>query len=131
MATIRREISIANSADRVWDAMRDFFAVHERVAPGFVVQLERDGADRMLVFSNGSQAREALVSSDDAARRLVYAVIGGRLRAHSAAVEILEHEAGTCRLVWTTDLLPDELAPYIESQMDLAGPIMQRTLERQ
>ncbi len=37
MASIQRAIVLDAPAERVWDAIRDFGAVHERVAPGFAV----------------------------------------------------------------------------------------------
>lgn len=37
MATIRKEIPITASADKVWDVIRDVGAIHIRLAPGFVV----------------------------------------------------------------------------------------------
>jgi hypothetical protein len=33
------------------------------------------------------------------------------------------------RLVWTIDLLPDELGPIVGGMMDHAVPIMKKTLE--
>ena len=48
MATNRREVSIDAPAAKVWDAVRDFAHVHERVAPGFLIRLESDKGDRVL-----------------------------------------------------------------------------------
>jgi hypothetical protein len=36
MATVTKEFFIGASPDKVWDARRDFHAVHMRVAPGFL-----------------------------------------------------------------------------------------------
>ncbi|HKA16182.1 MAG TPA: hypothetical protein VKH41_14260 [Myxococcota bacterium] len=46
MASIHREIPIEACPERVWDAVRDVGAIHERLAPGFVTgtQLEDGGA---------------------------------------------------------------------------------------
>jgi hypothetical protein len=38
-------------------------------------------------------------------------------------------DAGHCRVVWTIDLLPDELAPAIAGMMDHATGFMKKTLE--
>jgi len=78
VATICKELSIDAGAAAVWNALRDFGAVHERVAPGFVVATQFDGDARIVTFGNGTSAREQLIASDDAARRLVYGVVGGR-----------------------------------------------------
>ena len=128
MATNRREVSLNVPAAAVWDAIRDFGQVHTRVAPGFLVKGELDGGDRVLTFFNGMVARERLVTCDDAHRRLVYAVVDGRPAHYNAAVEVLPDGASTCRLVWTIDLLPDELGPIVGGMMDHALPLMEKTL---
>jgi carbon monoxide dehydrogenase subunit G len=131
MASIRREISIDAGPEHVWEAIRDFGAVHRRVAPGFVTDLRLDGEARIVTFANGSVARELLVDSDDEARRLVYAIVGSRFTAHSASVQVLGEAGGRSRLVWITDMLPNELADYVGKQMDEAAPIMGGTLARE
>jgi hypothetical protein len=68
-----------------------------------------------------------LVDSNDQARRLVYAVVGGRLTAHSASVQVFAEGKGT-RIVWIADFLPNELQPYIAGQMDEAAEAMKRAL---
>jgi hypothetical protein len=123
MASIRKEIPVSASAEATWDAIRDFGAVHERVAPGFVTGLVLEDDARVVTFANGTTARELLVDCDDSARRLVYAIVGGRVRTHSASVTVETAPAG-CRVIWTTDVLPHELAPYISAQMDEAASIM-------
>ncbi len=131
MATIRKTLLVAAPVDRVWDALRDFAAVHERLAPGFVIAAQLDGEScRVVTFFNGLTAREQLVSCDDATRRLVYAVVGGRLSHHNAAAEVSEDGPGRTRFVWTTDLLPDAMAPAIEAMMTRGAEVMKDTLER-
>lgn len=127
MATLRKEISVSTGAVSVWDAMRDFGAVHTKVAPGFLTGLAMDKRDRVLTFFNGMVARERLVTLDDEARRLVYAVIGGQASHYNAAVQVFAERDGS-RIVWTVDLLPDELAPAIGAMMDQAAIAMKKTL---
>ncbi|MDP1961114.1 MAG: SRPBCC family protein [Reyranella sp.] len=129
MATLRKEIAIANGATSVWHALRDFGQVHTRVAPGFLIDLQMDNGDRILTFFNGMVARERLVTRDDETCRLVYAVIDGQASHYNAAVQILPEGDGRSRLAWQIDLLPDELAPAIEGLMDQATGIMKKTLE--
>jgi len=131
MASIHKEIPIAASAEAVWDAVRDFGAVHLRVAPGFVVDARRDGDARIVTFANGAVAREVLVDCDDHRRRLVYAIAPNERIAHySAAIEVADDGNCDCRVFWTVDLLPDTLAPYIAAQMELGAEAMRRTLDR-
>ncbi len=130
MASLRREIRLANSAARVWDAIRDFHAVATRVAPGFLKKSVPDGHARIVTFTNGLEAREDLVSSDDATRRLVYAISNARLPHYNAALEIFASDDKNCRVIWTVDLMPDAMATQIGEQMDAAIKVMKPTLER-
>ncbi len=129
MASIHKEFEVAAAADDIWDAVRDFAAVDSRLAPGFVTRSVMDGDSRLITFSNGTSAREILVDSDDTKRRLVYAVISERIRQHSASVQILESGNGRSRFIWTVDVLPNEIAPYISGQMDLSIAAMKKKLE--
>ncbi len=76
MACIRREILVEARAENVWAAVRDVGAVHERLAPGFVVDTRLEGDARVVTFANGLVARELIVDVDDDARRLSWAVVG-------------------------------------------------------
>jgi hypothetical protein len=78
MATLRREIPVASGATTVWQKLRDFGAVHTKVAPGFLTDLTMDKGDRILTFFNGMVARERLVTLDDETCRLVYSVVEGQ-----------------------------------------------------
>ncbi|MGN6117219.1 MAG: SRPBCC family protein, partial [Nitrobacter sp.] len=80
MASIYKEIALDARADDVWDAIRDFGAVHRRVAPGFLLDARLDGDARIVTFSNGTVAREVLVTCDDTRKRLVYAVASERVK---------------------------------------------------
>ena len=129
MATIRKEFSLRSNLERVWDALRDFPAVHERLAPGFVLDTKMDGDTRVVTFANGSVARETLVAIDENNRRLVYTIRSERLTHHNASAEVSARGADQCRFVWITDVLPDAIAPYISSQMDLGVEAMKAALE--
>src|SRR5580692_313485 len=100
MASIHRDIPIDARPEDVWAAVRDFGAVHRRLAPGFVVDARLDGEARIVTFANGMVARELLVDCDDTRRRLVYAVISERVKQHSASVQVLPDGDAGSRLVW-------------------------------
>src|ERR1700687_1580536 len=121
MASIHRDILIDARAEDVWAAVRDFGAVHRRLTPGFVLDAQLDGDARIVTFAHGTTARERLVDGDDAWRRLVYAVISERVKQHSASVQIIPDGDARTRLVWIVDVLPHEIAPYIDAQMEQAG----------
>jgi len=130
MASIRKEIVIEASAAKVWDALRDFHAVDARLATGFVMKSVPDGNARILTFSNGSVAREELVSIDDSTQRLVYAICTSeRLSHYQGAAQVFAEGDKNCRFVWIVDVLPEEMAGYIKDQMSLAVPLMKKRLE--
>jgi hypothetical protein len=120
MASIHKDIPIDADPDHVWAAVRDFGAVHLRLAPGFVLDARLDGDARIVTFANGTVANELLVDCDDTRRRLVYAVISERVKHYNASVQVLADGDARSRLVWTVDLLPNGIAPYIAGQMEQA-----------
>ena len=130
MASIHRDIPIDARAEDAWAAVRDFGAVHRRLAPGFVLDARLDDNARIVSFSNGTTARELLVDCDDTRRRLVYAVASERVRHYNASVHVIADGETRARLIWIVDLLPNEIAPYIAGQMDQAALAMQKTLDR-
>ena len=132
MASIHKHILIDTDPDIVWDAVRDVGAVHTRVAPGFLTGCRMEDAPlaRVVSFANGMEARELIVDIDDAARRLVWAVVGGRMLHHNASMQVVADGAGRTRVVWIADLLPNELAPVIAGMIDQGLAAMKKTLER-
>ena len=88
MASIHKDILIDASPDDVWDAVRDFGALHTRLVPGFVTDTKLDGDARIVTFANGTVAREMLVDCDDTRRRLVYAIVSERIKQHSASAQV-------------------------------------------
>lgn len=126
MASIHNDIPLDAPARDVWDAVRDFGALPQRLVPGFVTDCKRDGDARIVTFANGSVARETLVDCDDARQRLVYAIDNERLKHYSASVQVIAQDERTCRLVWIIDMLPNELAPYVEGQTKEAAAAMHR-----
>lgn len=133
MASIHKQVLIECDPDAVWDAVRDVGAVHTRVAPGFLTACRIEDAPRarVVTFANGMEARELIVDVDDAARRLVWAVVGGRLTHHNASMQIIAEGADHARVVWVADLLPNELAPVIAGMIDQGLAAMKSTLARQ
>src|SRR6201982_2504499 len=116
MASIHKDIPIDAHPGEVWDAVRDFGAVHRRLVQAFVLDARLDGDARIVTFANGTVARELLVDCDDARQRLVYAVISERIKQHSASVQVTADGEMRTRLIWIVDVLPNEIAPYIDGQ---------------
>ena len=129
MATIYKEFTVEAGVDRVWDALRDFGAVHRRLAPGFVIDCEADEDVRTVTFANGFVARELLMGIHEPARRLSYTVVGGRASHHHASAQLFAQGEGRTRFVWITDVLPNELGGFIDAMMTQGMEVMKRTLE--
>ena len=126
MASIRKDFSLAAPEDSVWDALADFGALHTRLVPGFVTDTKLDGNSRIVTFANGAVAREILVTSDPARRRLVYAIAPNERIVHYNGSAEVSADGERTRCVWTVDLLPDALAGYVSSQMDLGVEAMRK-----
>ena len=131
MASIHKDIPIDAHPDDVWAAVRDFGALHTRLVPGFVRDTRLEGEARIVTFANGTVARELLVDCDDARRRLVYAAVSERVKHYSASVQVAADGGARARLLWIVDLLPHEIAPYVDGQMAQAALAMQKALGRQ
>jgi hypothetical protein len=131
MATIYKEFVVQAGVDQVWDALRDFGAVHQRLAPGFVTdcRLEEEGA-RVVTFANGAVARELLVGVDESARRLCYTVAGSQAAHHNASAQVFAEGPERTRFVWITDVLPHEHAKYIDAMMAQGAEVMKSALAR-
>ena len=129
MASIHKEISIDAPPGAVWDALRDWGAVHERLVPGFVVDTRLDGEDRIVTFFNGAVVRELLVDLDEEARRLAWSVREGPYSHHNGVAQVFDAEDGGTRFVWTADLLPNEAAAPTSEMMQQGIETVKRTLE--
>jgi len=129
MATLRKELRVNVSPEQVWDAVRDVGALHTRLVPGFVVGTELEGDVRVVTFGNGLVVREPIVTVDDEARRLVWGATGGRTTHYNAALEVAALEDGSL-VIWTIDLLPNDMAGAVGAMQDQGLAAMKRALER-
>ncbi len=131
MASIHKEILIKACPDDVWAAIRDVGAVHERLTPGVLVAARLDGDARVVTFANGAVVRELIVDIDEKARRFAYAAVGGRTTHHNASMQVFAEGEDHSRLVWITDLLPNEVAAVISELVEQGASVMKQTLETQ
>jgi len=129
MASIHREVVIDAPPERVWDALRDVGAIHQRLAPGFVTDVKLEPGARMVTFGNGMVVREIIVDVDEDARRVAWSATGGPLSHHNASAQVFAEGAGRTRFVWIADLLPNEMAPPIAGMIDQGMGVIQKTLE--
>jgi hypothetical protein len=132
MASVRHEIIIEASPEYVWDVLRDVGAVHKRLLPGRVADSRVQDGQRFLTFPDGHVIRELIVAVDDGARRLAYSVVeGARPPAdyHHASFEVRPEGGRTSRLIWTTDVLPHDLAAVIRIRMERGAAEMKESIE--
>ena len=130
MATIYREFEVAAPAPLVWEALRDVGAVHERLARGFVVDTVLLDDVRTVTFANGAVVRERIVAIDESHRRIAYCVVDGRPLHHNACFQVFEVSPQVARLVWVTDLLPEEVRAPLEQMVDQGVRAIQRTFDQ-
>lgn len=129
MASIRKQVLIEASPDDVWDAVRDWGALHERLVPGFVTDACVEDGARVVTFFTGAVLREVIVTVDDEERRLVWSIVDGPYRHHNGSVEVLDEPGGGTRYVWRTDLLPDDAAERTDEMMERGIGVAKETLE--
>ncbi|MFZ3329111.1 MAG: SRPBCC family protein [Candidatus Acidiferrales bacterium] len=129
MASICKEILVEAHPDDVWAAVRDFGMVHRRLAVGFVADTRLDGDARIVTFANGLVVRELLIDLDDDARRVVYSIVQGKPTHHNASMQVFAAGDGRTRLVWITDLLPNEAAEPFRSMIEQGAAAMKQALE--
>ena len=130
MGSIRKQIEVDAAPDDVWEAVRDFGALHDRLVRGFVTDTQLDGNDRIVTFANGLVQREPLVALDDESRRLVYSATDSLLGAthYNAAVEVSSGPNDGSTICWVIDFLPDEIAGSLDMAMERGAEAMRTTL---
>jgi carbon monoxide dehydrogenase subunit G len=129
MATITKSVDVTLNPAQVWDAVRDWGHVHQRLCPDVLTDCQVEEGARVVTFAGGLVAKERIVTVDDEARRLVWAVVGSQMLSHhNGAMQVLDDGAGS-RIVWTADILPHDTAERVAGFMDLGCAAMKAKLE--
>ncbi|MEV0770435.1 SRPBCC family protein [Nocardia salmonicida] len=131
MASVHKEFLVDAAPDEVWDVLRDFGAVHERLAPGFVTDTRLDADTRTVTFADGTVVAERLVDLDPVSRRVAYTVVGGSLHPshHHAWMQAVPEADGRTRFIWHTDVLPEALAAPIAESVEHGATVIHSALE--
>jgi carbon monoxide dehydrogenase subunit G len=129
MACIRKEVVVEMPEEGVWAAVRDVGQVHKRLVPGVLTDAHLENGARIVTFANGLVVRELIVDVDDTTQRFAYAAVGGRTTHHNASIQVLSEGKHRCRVVWITDLLPEDMAAPIAALVEQGATVMKRTLE--
>ena len=128
VTSIDRHVIVDVPPEQAWDALRDFGALHTRLARGFATDCRLEGSDRVVTFANGTILRERLIAIDEERRRVVWTILDGPFTHHNGAAQVSD-EGGRTRFEWTTDLLPDELHDGIAAAMERGLAAIKETLE--
>lgn len=128
MASICIETPIDTAPDKAWEALRDWGALHERLAPGFVTATTVEGDDRIVTFFTGTTVRERILDVDEKRRRLAWSIVDGPYEHHNGAAQVIERDGSTV-FVWTTDLLPHAAADRTRELMQRGCEVIKATLE--
>jgi hypothetical protein len=130
MATVRKDILTKASVVQVWDAIRDYGALHTRLVPGFVTDTRLEPGARIVTFGNGAVLREPIVTLDESTRRLVWSSEGGRATHYNSSVQVFTDADGGTRVTWISDFLPDILAKEMGAAMEAGATVMKKTLDK-
>ena len=129
MASIRKEMRIDAPVERVWDALKDVGALHTKLVPGFMKDTQMEGNTRVVTFGNDMVAREEIVERGCRAATRGVGIVGQQFRHYSGAACVESDPKGGSRFIWTTDLLPDELAAQVDQMMTAGIAVVKQTME--
>ena len=128
MTTLIQTIDVDLPAQAAWQRVREFGQAH-RLFAGVLKDCTLEGDSRVVTFANGMVVRERLLGIDEAHRRIAYTASGGRTTHHNASLQVMEAGAARCRVVWTLDFLPDEVAPAIGGLVAAGSAALKKSLE--
>lgn len=115
MATIRRQIRVARTAEQVWTVLGDPATIGQWF-PGIetcVMSEDDDGLIRTVTVGSGMQLVERIVTVDSIAHRFQYRISGGVFKEHLGTIDAIDLDDGTSLLVYGTDAKPDVMALVI------------------
>jgi len=111
MATVRREIRIAASAEEVWKVVGKPEILYLWF-PGITASVV-DGTTRVITTGTGIPMPEEIITNDALQRRFQYRITAALFREHLATVDVLDVGDGTCMVVYSTDAEPAVMALVI------------------
>lgn len=125
MASIVLEEAVAAAPERVWAALADFANAHRPFA-GVLTDCRLESDDvRVATFANGQQVRERLIGIDHDRRRIAYSALS--FAHHNATFEV-RADGGGSRVIWSCDVLPNEVAAQVRPLMEAGLTAAKRNL---
>ena len=129
MASVLREFTIETSADKAWGIIGDFEHGPLKLAPSVFVGCSMEPENtRLLTFSDGTKAKEQLISRDDKLRRGVWRWVDGNVIHDNTTMQVFPEGEDRCRVIWVHDVLPDSAAEWLAPTMDKLVPLFQQSL---
>ncbi len=119
MTAIVKEINLPLSADALWEKIADVGEIN-RFRP-LITACRLDGDTRFCTMANGAEIEEIITSIDSEHRRVGYTISKAPFPFdfHSGSMQVTPDDDGS-RLVWITDIKPDELAGQLGPLLDQA-----------
>ncbi len=110
MASIYREFDVDAPVEKVWAAIADVGAPNKLIT--FLGEVTLEGDRRSCQRGDMGKLEELIVSVDDENRRVVYSIRESpfNFTHHNASMQALPNGNGGTRIVWVTDVKPDEAA---------------------
>ena len=110
MASVSMKTTLNASADKAWDAIRDFGGIGKFVASIATCEVTGSGvgATRRIEFEGGGAIVERLESLDDASRTLTYSIIEGELpfENYLSTMSVRDLGQGRCEVSWASTFDP-------------------------
>jgi len=73
--------------------------------------------------------RELTLELNEELRRYSWTARGGLATHHNASLQVFENADGSSRIVWITELLPNDLHDALGALVDAGAAVMKKTLE--
>lgn len=115
MATIRRELRFDRPADEVWNVVGRADILHLWF-PGILdctVETTGGTTTRVITMGSGLTMPEEIVTVDPIQRRFQYRITSPMFREHRGMIDVIELDATSCLVVYSTDAVPDAMALVI------------------
>ena len=128
MASIYRELELEASPEQAWQAIRDVGNVNKIIT--HLGEVTMEGDRRTCSLGDAGRLDELIVSVDDDRRRLAYSIQASpfNFSYHSASMQVTHSDGEGSRLLWITDVKPDEAVQVLEEAIDAAASSLRQNL---
>ena len=129
LGSVRHHIRIERPAAEVWRRVGDAAGLHTWF-PG-VTSCTVDGTSRVIVLGSGIPMPEEILVNDDEQRRFQYRITAPLFRHHRGTIDVIELDATSCLVVYSTDADPRTMALTIGGGTAGALDELKRQMEHQ